>query len=54
MGEEEARGVVDKLRAALADDLDTVTALKTVDDAPGDHDGIIADALDGLLGVQLR
>ena len=54
VGEEEARGVVDKLRAALADDLDTVTALKTVDDAPGDHDGIIADALDGLLGVQLR
>ena len=54
VGEEEARGVVDKLRAALADDLDTVTALKTVDDAPGDHNGIIADALDGLLGVQLR
>ena len=54
VSEAEARGVVDKLRAALADDLDTVTALKTVDDATGDHNGIIADALHGLLGVQLR
>ncbi|MCT1452964.1 MULTISPECIES: cysteine--1-D-myo-inosityl 2-amino-2-deoxy-alpha-D-glucopyranoside ligase [unclassified Corynebacterium] len=54
VSEEEAVGVVDKLRAALANDLDTVTALQAVDDAAGDHDGIIARALDGLLGVQLR
>jgi len=54
VGEGEAVGVVDKLRATLADDLDTVTALKIIDGAPGDHNGIIADALDGLLGVQLR
>ncbi len=54
VGEEEAVGVVDKLRAALARDLDTVSALRIVDDAPGDHNGIIADAIDGLLGVQLR
>ncbi|SIS41656.1 cysteinyl-tRNA synthetase [Corynebacterium appendicis CIP 107643] len=54
VSEGEAMGVVDKLRAALADDLDTVTALKTIDDATGDHNGIIAGALDGLLGVQLR
>ena len=54
VSEGEATGVVDKLRAALADDLDTVSALKIVDEATGDHNGIIADALDGLLGVQLR
>lgn len=54
VSEGEATGVVDKLRAALADDLDTVSALNIVDEATGDHNGIIADALDGLLGVQLR
>lgn len=54
VSEGEATGGVDKLRAALADDLDTVSALNIVDEATGDHNGIIADALDGLLGVQLR
>lgn len=54
VSEEEAVGVVDKLRAALADDLDTARALNIVDEASGDHDGILASAIDGLLGVQLR
>ncbi|WKK61551.1 cysteine--1-D-myo-inosityl 2-amino-2-deoxy-alpha-D-glucopyranoside ligase [Corynebacterium sp. P3-F1] len=54
VSEEEAVGVVDKLRAALADDLDTARALNIVDEARGDHDGILASAIDGLLGVQLR
>ncbi|WP_175934949.1 cysteine--1-D-myo-inosityl 2-amino-2-deoxy-alpha-D-glucopyranoside ligase [Corynebacterium sp. Marseille-P4321] len=48
-----ARETVDKLRAALADDLDTPTALRVVDEAAGDHAGIVAAALDGLLGVRL-
>ncbi len=50
---EEATEVVDKMRTALADDLDTPRALTCVDEARGDHDGIIAAALDGLLGVRL-
>ena len=54
VSEEEAVGVVDKLRAALANDLDTARALNIVDEASGDHDGILASAIDGLLGVQLR
>ena len=45
--------VVDKLRAALADDLDTATALCVIDEAPGDCDGTVARAIDGLLGVQV-
>ena len=45
--------VVDKLRAALADDLDTATALCVIDEAPGDCDGTVAPAIDGLLGVQV-
>lgn len=53
VSEDEALGVVDKLRAALADDLDTPTALRVVDEARGDYDGVIATALDGLLGVHL-
>ena len=51
--EAEALGTVDTLRAALADDLDTVRALEIVDEAQGDHAGIVAAALDGLLGVRV-
>lgn len=54
VSEELALGVVDKLRAALADDLITPLALEIIDNAPGDHGGLIADAIHGLLGVQLR
>ena len=54
VSEEVAVGVVDKLRAALADDLNTPLALEIIDNAPGDHGGLIADAIHGLLGVQLR
>ena len=53
VSEEEALGVVDKLRAALADDLNTPLALEIIDGAPGDYEGLIADAVHGLLGVQL-
>ncbi len=53
VSEEEALGVVDKLRAALADDLNTPLALAIIDGAPGDYEGLIADAVHGLLGVQL-
>ncbi|QPK82370.1 cysteine--1-D-myo-inosityl 2-amino-2-deoxy-alpha-D-glucopyranoside ligase [Corynebacterium qintianiae] len=49
----DAERVVDKLRAALADDLDTPAALRVVDEVAGDHDGMIAGALDGLLGVRV-
>ncbi|WP_342319747.1 cysteine--1-D-myo-inosityl 2-amino-2-deoxy-alpha-D-glucopyranoside ligase [Corynebacterium mayonis] len=51
---DEARGVVDKLRAALAEDLDTPQALSILDEVRGDHDGIVAAAVEGLLGVRLR
>ena len=44
---------VDKLRKALANDLDTPAALKVIDQAQGDHDGILAAAIDGLLGVRI-
>ncbi|AWB84019.1 cysteine--1-D-myo-inosityl 2-amino-2-deoxy-alpha-D-glucopyranoside ligase [Corynebacterium liangguodongii] len=50
---EAALSVVDKLRAALASDLDTPAALAVIDEAEGDSDGIIATALDGLLGVRV-
>ncbi|GAB3074807.1 cysteine--1-D-myo-inosityl 2-amino-2-deoxy-alpha-D-glucopyranoside ligase [Corynebacterium aquatimens] len=50
---DEAEGIVDTLRASLADDLDTKRALALIDDAPGDHSGMIATALDGLLGVRI-
>ena len=53
VSEEEALGVVDNLRAALADDLNTPLALEIIDGAPGDYEGLIADAVHGLLGVQL-
>ena len=48
---ERALETVDKLRAALADDLDTPRALEILDAAGGDNDGIVAAAVDGLLGV---
>ena len=54
VSEEEAVGIVDKLRAYLADDLDTPSALMLIDETPGDHEGIIADAIEGLLGVRVR
>lgn len=50
---EEAEAIVAKLRAALANDLDTPEALRVIDDAAGDHDGTIARALDALLGVRI-
>ena len=53
VSESDALHVVQQLRAALADDLDTVAALEAVDEAHGDHGGIIAAALDGLLGVRV-
>lgn len=52
-GEEGAQASVDKLRKALANDLDTPAALSLIDDAPGDHDGLLAGAIDGLLGVRV-
>ena len=51
--EAEAITVVDELRAHLANDLDTPRALTLIDGVTGDHDGIIATALDGLLGVRI-
>ncbi|WP_257202226.1 cysteine--1-D-myo-inosityl 2-amino-2-deoxy-alpha-D-glucopyranoside ligase [Corynebacterium cystitidis] len=49
----EAEAIVVKLRAALSDDLDTPRALRIIDDARGDHEHIIADAIAGLLGVRI-
>ena len=51
--EAEAIAVVDELRAHLANDLDTPRALRLIDGVTGDHDRIIATALDGLLGVRI-
>ncbi|WJY68059.1 cysteine--1-D-myo-inosityl 2-amino-2-deoxy-alpha-D-glucopyranoside ligase [Corynebacterium auris] len=51
--EGEALRVVAKLRAALADDLDTPRALEVLDGLEGDHEGIVARTVSGLLGVQL-
>lgn len=51
--EAEAIAVVDELRAHLANDLDTPRALTLIDGVTGDHDRIIATALDGLLGVRI-
>ena len=50
---ERVQGVVDKLREALANDLDTPAALALLDEAPGDHDGMLAAAIEGLLGVRV-
>lgn len=44
---------VAKLKEALALDLDTPSALEVIDQAPGDHDGVLTAAIDSLLGVQL-
>ena len=44
---------VDKLRNALANDLDTPAALAIIDEATGDADGMLAAAIDGLLGVRI-
>ena len=49
----EVRVGVDKLRNALANDLDTPAALAIIDEATGDADGMLAAAIDGLLGVQI-
>ena len=51
--EAEAITVVNELRAHLANDLDTPRALTLIDGVTGDHDRIIATALDGLLGVRI-
>ncbi|WIM68852.1 cysteine--1-D-myo-inosityl 2-amino-2-deoxy-alpha-D-glucopyranoside ligase [Corynebacterium breve] len=51
--EHDALATVNSVRAALADDLNAPLALSIVDEAPGDHNGIVADAVHGLLGVQL-
>ena len=53
VSEAEATEVVDKLRAILADDLNTPEALSLLDGAAGDCNQIIATALDGLLGVRI-
>ena len=53
VSEAEATEVVDKLRAILADDLNTPEALSLLDGVAGDHNQIIATALDGLLGVRI-
>ena len=52
-GEERVLADVDKLRRALANDLDTPTALSLIDAAEGDHKGQLAAAIDGLLGVRV-
>lgn len=49
----EVRVGVDKLRNALANDLDTPAALAIIDEATGDADGMLAAAIDGLLGVRI-
>ena len=51
--EGDALTVVAKLREALADDLDTPRALDILDAMAGDHDGLVAAAVEGLLGVQV-
>lgn len=53
VSEAEALANINELRAALADDLDTPRALRLIDLARGDHDGLFADAIDGLLGVRV-
>ena len=53
VSEAEATEVVDKLRAILADDLNTPEALSLLDGVAGDCNQIIATALDGLLGVRI-
>ena len=50
---DEALATVATLREALADDLDTPRALSLLDATSGDHDRIVATAVDGLLGVRI-
>lgn len=50
---DEALATVATLREALADDLDTPRALSLLDATSGDHDRIVATAVDGLLGVHI-
>mgnify|MGYP002715868726 FL=1 len=52
-GEERVRSDVDKLRRALANDLDTPSALSLIDASEGDHNGQLAAAIEGLLGVRV-
>lgn len=44
---------VNKLRKALANDLDTPGALAVIDAAEGDFEGRLSAAIDGLLGVRV-
>ncbi len=53
VSEQRALEAVAELRAALADDLDTPRALGILDAVGGDHGGIVADSVDGLLGVRV-
>ena len=53
VGKDEALATVATLREALADDLDTPRALSLLDATSGDHDRIVATAVDGLLGVHI-
>lgn len=53
VGKDEALATVATLREALADDLDTPRALSLLDATSGDHDRIVATAVDGLLGVRI-
>lgn len=45
---------VNAVREALASDLNTGAALEIIDAATGDFDGILARAIDGLLGVKVE
>jgi L-cysteine:1D-myo-inositol 2-amino-2-deoxy-alpha-D-glucopyranoside ligase len=48
--------VIDRLRAALCNDLDTPTALRVIDDALAqgvDDSRLIGQAIDALLGVRV-
>lgn len=51
--EEAAIAVVDAVREALSNDLDTPAALDAVDKATGDYNNIVRTAVHGLLGVRI-
>ena len=44
---------IQDLRQALADDLDTPTAIQIIDAAKGDYNGLLRQAIEGLLGVKV-
>ena len=44
---------IQDLRQALADDLDTPTAIQIIDAANGDYNGLLRQAIEGLLGVKV-